>query len=558
MIYRKTLAGIALAVLFMACGGQPEEADETAASPLDVLPETSLFSIAVVSPAGVIESIDGYCSSVELLGENAVSGWILSALDCADMNEVDAKLGVSTHGSLVVYMESMMPQSMGAALSVSDPEVFWANIGVTPASGEPLEGYEVSTIPIDFGDLYFCHTDGLLLAAGSRAGLKGMLERMDGNIPENLPEIPDGSFYLFADVKSFGPMMATQLEAMKPQILAEMSQSSTGGFDQQLTGSLMGMYFDAIALVLTDVHSFSCVLSFGPEYIKGSSSVELVEGSTLDRYLIPTETEDMTALIPAGDVMVGRFSLNPATSEAVMNAVFNAMEVREIPQDMISFWAQSTKNSAMTMMYDSANPMHVMAVYEMPEGTSLEDVKNAYSMQFGMLQGVMEMPGLEFTGVDYADYADRQWVNLGMNMDMSAMQPDSIAGEIPFDNISWNAWLTVEEDILYLEIAHEPAMAAGLIDGTYQGATAADMPEMQNLSSSSEIAFLMNIPEYFNMIMNFSGLEVPPMETDPVWIEMEVDFFQGGIDKYFRVSGTGVMEFVGQAIQMFGALAQQQ
>ena len=242
MIYRKTLAGIALAVLLIACGGQPEEADETAASPLDVLPETSLFSMAVVSPAGMIESIDGYCSSVELLGENAVSGWILSALDCADMNEVDAKLGVRTHGSAVVFMESMMPQSMGAALNVSDPEVFWRNIGVAPADGEPLEGYEVSTIPVEFGDLYFCHTDGLLLAAGSRAGLKSMLERMDGNTPQNLPEIPEGSFYLFADVKSFGPMVASQLSAMKPQILAEMTQSSESGVDQQFMSNIMGMY----------------------------------------------------------------------------------------------------------------------------------------------------------------------------------------------------------------------------------------------------------------------------------------------------------------------------
>ncbi|MBD3278143.1 MAG: hypothetical protein GF388_07580, partial [Candidatus Aegiribacteria sp.] len=286
MIHRKTLAGIALAVLFIACGGQPEEAEETTASPLDVLPETSLFSIAMVSPAGMIESIDGYCSTVELLGENAVSGWILSALDCADMSEVDAKLGVRTHGSVVVFMESMMPQSMGAALNVSDADVFWSNIGVTPAAGEPLEGYEVSTIPVDFGDLYFCHTDGLLLAAGSRAGLKSMLDRMDGDNPADLPEIPNGSFYLSADVKSFGPMVATQLEAMKPQILAGMAQSSTTGVDQQFMNNIMRMYFDAISLILNDVESFSCVLTFGPEYVNGNSSVKLVPGSILDQYLI--------------------------------------------------------------------------------------------------------------------------------------------------------------------------------------------------------------------------------------------------------------------------------
>ncbi|MCD4701395.1 MAG: hypothetical protein K8S24_06000, partial [Candidatus Aegiribacteria sp.] len=204
-----SILSILITALIVACGAQPEEG--SLASPLDVLPETTLFSIAVLNPAAVISSIDCYASGVPLLGENALSGWILSALDCADMSEVENRLGVDIEGSAVFYMESMMPQSIGAALAVTDPDIFWANIGITPEAGEPLEGYDVSKIAVDFGNIYFCHTNGLLLGAGSRAGLKNMLENIDGNLSSNLQSIPDGSFYMYANIESFGPMVAGQL-----------------------------------------------------------------------------------------------------------------------------------------------------------------------------------------------------------------------------------------------------------------------------------------------------------------------------------------------------------
>ena len=121
-----TVLSVSVAALIIACGAQPEEG--ALASSLDVLPETTLFSIAIINPAAVISSVDGYASGVALLGENAVSGWILSALDCADISEVGSRLGVDIDGSMVFFMESMMPQSIGAVLTVTDPDIFWTNI----------------------------------------------------------------------------------------------------------------------------------------------------------------------------------------------------------------------------------------------------------------------------------------------------------------------------------------------------------------------------------------------------------------------------------------------
>jgi len=79
-----------------------------------------------------------------------------------------------------------------------------------------------------------------------------------------------------------------------------------------------------------------------------------------------------------------------------------------------------------------------------------------------------------------------------------------------------------------------------LIDGTYQGEIAGEMPEIQSFSSSSEVAMLINIPGYVNMMIAMSGLELPPIDAEPVWLEMEVDFVDGGVNKRFRVSGAGL------------------
>ncbi len=539
--------------LIVACGAQPEEG--AAASSLDVLPEASLFSMAIVNPSVLISSVDGYASGVALLGSSALSGWILSALDCADMAEVGTKLGVDIDGSMVFFMESMMPQSMGAALTVTDPAVFWANIGITPEVGEQLEGYDVSKIAVDFGNIYFCHTNGLLLGAGSRAGLKNMLENIDGNLPSNMPGIPDGSFYMYANVETFGPMMASQLQMLEPQILGGMSFDSD--MDMGLMQNVIGMYFDAIGLVLTETKSVTCVLSFEPEYITGSSSIDFVPGSSLDEYIVPVEIEDLTGLVPVGNVMVGRVSIDPSTSTAAMNAVFDALNLDNIPQSMITFWAEAASNTAMSMTIDADNPMHIVAVYEMPEGTQLEDVKETYDLQFSMMSGLMDMPGLTFEDVHYADFDGLEWVTFGMSMDMTAMQPDTVADSVPMaQSIAWTAWMTVHDGILYMEMANEPETVPRLIDGTYQGETAGDMPQMQNFSSSSEMVLLLNIPGYVNMAMGMSGLDVPPIDAEPVWMEVEVDFTGGGINNHFRVSGTELSVFIGQAVQMFGAMAQ--
>lgn len=541
-----------LVAFFAACGAQPE--DDAPISALDILPDDVLFSMAIINPATVISSLDVYGSGISILGENAVSGWVLSLLDCADMAEVETKLGIDVDGSLVLFMQSMMPQSIGVAMSVTDAAVFWANIGLTPEAGEPLDGYEVSTIDVDFGKLYFCNTRGLLLAAGSRAGLQSMLERIDGSLPASLPGIPDGSLYFYANVASFGPIAASQLAMLKPQIIASMDTED--GAENELTEKVLGMYFDIINLFLMETSSVDFVLSFESEFITGTSSVEFVPGSSLDQYIIPVEIVDMTGLVPAGNAIAARSSIDPLTSEAAMNAVFSAIGIEDIPQDMVTFWAQCSRNTAISMTSDPDNPMHIIAVYEMPEGAGLEQVHEVYETQFSLMANVFNMPGLSLSEVQYAELDGIEWITFGMDIDMTELQPD-VENSAPLtQNISWKAWLTVSDGILYLEMAEQPLIVPQLIAGTWQGETLESMPAMRNISDSAEIAMLINIPAYLNMAMSMSGLEVPYLDADPVWFEIEVDFTGGGVSKHFRVSGTGLAAFIGEAIQMFGALNQ--
>ena len=543
---------VVLVAIFAACGTQPE--DDAPISALDILPDDVLFSMAIINPAIVISSLDQYGSGIPILGETSISGWILSLLDCADMSELETKLGIDTNGSLVLFMQSMMPQSIGVAMSATDADVFWTNIGLTPEAGEPLDGYEVSTIDVEFGKLYFCSTRGLLLGAGSRAGLQSMLERIDGSLPASLPGIPDGSIYFYANVASFGPIAAAQLSMLQPQIIANMDD--TEGVEGELTEKVLGMYFDLINLILLETSSVDFVLSFESEFITGTSSVRFVPGSSLDQYIIPVEIDDMTGLVPAGNAIAARISIDPLTSEAAMNAVFKAMGFEDIPRDMVTFWAQCSRNTAMSMTSDPDNPMHIIAVYEIPEGAGLEQLHEVYDMQFSIMENILDIPGLSLSEVQYAEFDGIEWVTFGMDIDMTELQPDVEDSAPLIQNVSWKAWLTVSDGILYLEMAEQPLIVPQLIAGTWQGETVGSMPAMMNISDSAEIAMVINVPEYLNMAMSMSGLEVPYIDADPVWFEIEVDFTGGGVTKHFRVSGNGLTAFIGQAIQMFGALSQ--
>ena len=546
---------VAAVLIFAACGAEPEVARNT--DVFSVLPESTLMSIAVVNPAAAIASMDGYAAAVPLLGETAVSGWILSGLDCSGMDEVETRYGIDVSGTMVFYMSSMMPQSLGVALSVTDPDLFWNTIGLTPTPGDPIGGHDVGSFDVDFGKIYVCSEAGLIFATGSRAELENMLERLERDIIADLPGIPDGSIYFSADVSTFGPIAAQQIAMFKPQIISEMQ--TDGDENMEMATMVMDLYFDAINIFLTQTGDISAVLTFGPEYISGTATADFVQGSDLAAIFIPAEITDMTSLIPAGDVAVARVCLDPSTSESILTAIMGAIGMDAIPQEMITFWSQASSSTAMSMFVDPENPFNIVAVYSMPEGSTLEDVRTAYQDQFTLMSGLMgEMPGVTFQDVTMAEYDGMDWVTFGMEMDFEAMQemtPEE-GTDVPMPgSFEWTAWLTEADGVLYLEMNDHPTLVPMLISGTWVGEYASSMPQMASFSDQAEFAMLVNLPAYMNMALSMSGMDIPAIDSDPVWIEAEVNFVEGGVEKHFRLNGTAMVSFIGQAVQTFGSMS---
>jgi len=554
---KSVLVAITVALILTACGADPDT-PVLDANALTLLPEHSLISMALVNPAEVITAIDSYATGVPIFGESAVSGWILAALDCSSMDEVETRYGIDVDGSLVIFMQSMMPQSFGAALSVTNADLFWSTVGITPTSGEPIGNTEVGYFEVDFGKVYVCSTRGLLLAAGSRAGLEGMLTHLDDQSVDSLPAIPDGSLYFYAEVAIFGPMAAQQLAMFKPQLLAQMQTPENT--DIEMTTNVMNLYFEAIDIFLTQTQSIDCILTFGPEFLTVNSAASFVTGSDLDELIIPVDVVDMTTLIPAGDVAVARVCLDPAASETIMTAVMSAMGMEDIPQEMVSFWSQASSSMAMSMFVHPDEPFNIVAVYNMPEGSTLQQVQDVYQEQFSLMSEIMgDMPGLTFKDVTMAEYDGIEWVTFGMQMDYEAMQESMSVdadGDSPLSGgFAWTAWLTEADGILYMEMNDQPLIVPMLISGTWEGGFASSLPEMSSFSDEAEFAMLINLPEYMNMIITMSGLDIPAIDSSPVWIEAQADIIDGGIEKHFRVNGSSFVAFLGQAVQTFSALA---
>jgi|GEM_PF-517170 len=553
------MTGMLALLVLAACGAQPEEPQPAAA--LDVLPDETLITFAVVNPEAAVDAMDAYAAGVPLLGESMVSGWLLTALDCADMQEVSAKYGIDTRGTVVVYLQSMMPQSLGAALQVSDPAVFWAMTGLQPVADEPIGEQAVSSFDVDFGKIYTCGTRGLLLLAGSRAGLQEMLERLDGVTPAGLPALPDGSIYGYANISTFGPMAAQQIELFRPQILSEMQ--GAGGQNTEMTSKILNLYFDAIGIMLTQTESADFLATFDPDFISVTCTADFVEGSDLAGVFAPIEVRDMTGMIPVGGMADARVSLDPAATSILMNAVFGSLGVDSIPPEMVPFLAACCRNTAISMTSDRDNPLGMVAVYEMPDGTGIEQVMEMYSSQFRIMSRMMDLPGLTYAPVELVELDGRQWVTFGMNLDMSAL-----AGEMAVDSVepmpisqgrmSWTAWLTVSDGLLYMEMGPAPVIVPALIQGTWDGPTAASMPEMSGFSPDAEVAMVINVPEYVNMAVGMTGLGLPRIDSEPVWMQLEVDFQEGRVVHHSRVNGSALFAFIGQAVQVFGTMAVEQ
>jgi hypothetical protein len=548
----------AVMLLLCSCGEGPAEP----VSALAALPENPLVAIAVVDPCFAVTSIDGYIAEgAPVLGGRFLETTLCAELGVENLETLMTGWGLDPHGTTVFFMEAMTPATMGLASTVVDPDLFFSSLtdlGIAFEESDPIEGIAVRMTAIPSGNLFVTTDRDLLLVAGSRSTLTSMLDRLDPESSGTPIELQRGTFFFSMELASIGPMAASQLAMVRPQILAEMAES--GGPGDEMGMQMIGIYFDAISMFLTQTESIESLIVFDAEDIECESYINLVPGSDLASVLFaPVEIVDLTALVPSGNVMVARASVPPSLTIAVVNAVTGAMGLT-YPEEALAEYAEWSQNSAMTIMDDDAGTFfHLVAVYLLPEGTGIDEVRSVYQSQLDFTTDMMgQMQGMmEFTLRDSV-YSGREFVVFEMSMDPSAMEFEG--AEMPensFPEMEFTTWMTVADGILWMEMANEPAVVIDLLDGTYEG-TMADATPIFAEAADAEFALAFNLDAYLRMMLGLVGeqVDISALPESPVWLNSWVEIMpdECRIIKRDLLSGMDLARMIGNYIPVFSAM----
>jgi hypothetical protein len=552
---RKLLSVIVLGLLAVACG------TKQSASPLDVLPETGVLQMAISDPASIVANIDGYIATgVPIAGPNLVMSQILAATDAENVDSLASWLGIDVHGTVALYMVGVNPQTIGLAATVSNPEAFWTRTtewGAEWTDAEPIGTAVVKTLTTGQMTANIAIYRGCILAAASRAELTTMIDRIEGRAPRATVTVQPGSIWLKADVTTFGPMVAGQLAMYRPQILSEIEYSGAGQFGgQEMTASLLNLYFDFFDKLLRETKSVEYNVTFGPVDIDAQSNVEFVAGSDLASYM-PGEIVDYTGMLPASGVAIaGRLSLPPELSRDAMAAVFTAMGSSP-GQEFIDLSAEMCSNTAYAMYTDL--PMHMVAVYELPDGAGLDQVRAWIEGSLAFSQAFLgQMPGMTVSGAADSVVDGTTYITYSMLIDPAAMSSESLPQTV-MPPMAFTAWLTVTDEIILLEMAPQPILAPSILAGTIEGGTVAEMDYFASAGTEMDAVFAFEMGGYMQMIMAWVGESIPGMESlgeSTAWVYSKADFTETTMQGYCSFSGVDLAKFIGTMVASAGAFAQ--
>jgi len=530
--------------LLIGCAQAPVDSTH---SSTDALPDEVMFALVVDNPELLISNLDGYLAEIPSLGEDCVKRMLFGTE--GSLAEFGTNCGINADGSICIFMVNMMPQSIGGAFTVSSDSAFRSEVEylMSIEESEPIGNTNVSvtTIP-NTGQIFFCYKGGLVLFAGSRTQLEAMMNNLDGENPDFIPDISSAGVYYYIDMKSVGPMLAMQLGSYKSLILESMSNSEAEMNPQQMS-NIVDLYIDFFHIILTETEYIDLTIAFGESDINGSASCMFIPGSTLDSIIIPVEPASLIQLIPAGDVAIAGVSLAEETSTVLMTAYCNAFGIVPVPGKMVEFWAACSRNTAITLLTPTTeNPMHIIAVYELPEGAGLSEIKDAYDDQMQMSAGFLDsMDDMQMTDPEIQSYGGLDWVTFSMDFtapDVSELSMYSGSGDF-----GWTAWLTIHENHMYMEMAEKPDVLLQIFsEGVEIPAT------LDGFDPDAEMALAVNISGYAEMIAATVGSGYVDTEFNPVWMNVEVDIVDGGVKKEFSLSGIELCRFIGEAMELFG------
>ncbi len=539
----KKLAAVAVMILLASACGRKEPA-----SPLDVMPEGGLLMMAFSDPAAVVTAIDDYIEGgMPIAGPDLLENLILNEFECESFDSLTARLGIDVHGTIVFYAAGMNPQTIGAAVQVPDPDLFWENTtewGAEWTDADPVGDAVVKSLSLEEMTVQVATYRGLALIAGSRTEISAMIDRIEGNAPRSQITLEPAQMWMKLDVSMFGPMVSSQLAMYRPQIMGEIQADMGGTPMEEMAAGIIGVYFDIIDLFLRETGVVEYTVTFGPENVDAVSTITFVPGSSLAAACVPIEAEDYLSMLPAGGMMTVRLSLPEEMTVPMMTALLDAMGMQYDPA-MIELSAGLSRNTAFTMFDDL--PMHFVAVYGMPDGAGMEQVRQWIDMSLDMAMSVFAgTPGFTVTepmmvnvdGIDYLTYSTV--------VDPGAFAPEGAEGMPVMPAMDFTVWLAQGDGVLLLEMAPQPILLPSIIAGI-QGETAGSSEYIAGAGIDKEMVYVMDFGAYMRTVMSWMG-EMPvdlSGLTEPAWIYSTVDLRDGALVSSCSFSGIELTRFIG-------------
>lgn len=521
MLRRLTVFTCLSVLALSGCGSQEP------ASPLSLLPENAMVAVVLTQPVAAVRNMDAYIASgAPFLGEKVVENAAVGYLEIEGLDDL-ATLGVDPQGSVVFWMESMMPQSMAMAVSITDFTAFLSlleRLGLQFEPGEPLDKMDVFQAPSENGTIFVAESRGVALMAMTRNKLSEMSEALE---PEAAVEIAPASIYSSVNIAMIGPMAASQI----PMIA---QAAATDAEMPAFAGNLMTLYFDAAVVVLNQTDRAEMTLSFGPETITADQTVYFKEGSDLARLVVTPDSPSLLDRIPAGQVMSAQVRMPQELAGIVMNSVYEAMGM-SIDPAVSDIWTAMSGCAAMSFYNDGF--MRFMAVYSMPEG---QDLAGMTAMIMDMAASSQAMLPPEIAGQLVFSPCENVTVD-GVDMMNSRFTVVMTGEEAPFDTLTINYWFASLDGLFMVESGEAPTAILQTASGDFAPASG-----IQGLSGDGMFDYAMEIGGYLGMIRQFSPEEIGLPETIPtLWVTGSVTAAGGVLESHTEVSGPELVNFIG-------------
>lgn len=503
------------------------------ANPLSLLPENAMVSVVLTQPVAAVRNMDAYVAAgAPFLGTGVVENAVAGYLEVENLDDV-AALGIDPQGSIVFWMESMMPQSMAMAVSITDFPAFLAllgRLGLEFQPGQPLDKMAVFQATSESGTIYAAETRGVALLAMNRGKLSTLAGALE---PAASVEIAPASVFSSVNVGMIGPMAASQIPLIAGEMNSEMPPEAA---------ELLSLYFDAAVVLLNQTLRYDMTITFGETDITAVQVLAFKEGSDLARLIVTPDNPSLLSSIPAGDVMSAQIKMPPELTGILMNAVYQAMGLSVDPA-LTAVWTEMSGCAAMSFFSDGF--LRFMAAYQMPQGASLVSLTG---MIMDMAERTMAMLPPELAGVVVftpCEAVEVQGVSF-MTTTFSVFMPEQEG--LP-DSIVINYWFAEHDGLFLVETGPEPAGILETIAGDF--APASGLP---GISQNGMCDYAMEVGGYLSLIRQFSPEDISLPEALPVlWITGGVTAENGVLQSNTVVSGVELVSFIG-AIAMAAGL----